>query len=457
MPDEPTQEESIEKAVSSALESEREGLSEEMKAHLSGEQEERFSKWEKSLDEIRSQLTDKGKEDKADPGAEKVQDLEKRLVEFESEHKNLKEKLRLVKAQPTLPAKATQESRMALASDMIMARMLFQQGDENRAKHMRETLIGRAPYLKGPIEELRTLDTGLFPAGALEPETANAFIDFVISQQATLSIINVTRMNSPQGHTDEMRVASRQLRLAVEATATAVADAITFKRRTLTTVEKIWSEDISLTLLEDAIERRGTEGRISRLIATQFGTDCNDLGWNGVAGDSDPFITINNGWLFFLKNSQDSDVNDEDLSVSAPTVPSEAFARMWRKLPTKFLGRTDLRFFVPVQAAQIYADELSARQTQLGDGVMVNGFPAMRYFGMPITAETHIPSSAGRLFLTPAVNLTWGIQRQMTLDTEWIPRKRIIEYTLASRSDYEYTTGEAVVNGKNAPAAVVGS
>jgi hypothetical protein len=234
---------------------------------------------------------------------------------------------------------------------------------------------------------------------------------------------------------------------ATEATAPSVADAVTAARRTMTTVEVIWAEDLTLTFLEDNIERRGAEGHIARMLATGFGNDSNDLAWNGNASSSDTFVGINNGWIVLAL--ADSDVNDVTSYGSAIDTTTEVMHELWKSVPTKFLGRTDYVFFVPVTFAQNYAEEVSARLTGLGDQVLVNGFPALRYFGKRVIPEPHLAAASGYVVVTPTANLHFGIQRAITVDSEWQPRKRIVEYTITARTDYEYATGEAIVLGQN--------
>ena len=206
-----------------------------------------------------------------------------------------------------------------------------------------------------------------------------------------------------------------------------------------------------MTLLEDAIERAGTEGHIARIIATAFGNDSNDLVWNGDEADSDPWVSINDGFLVLLQSSQDADITDVDLTAAPVVTNNDALSELIQNMPDKFLGRTDHVFWAAVTFAQKYAESVSARETALGDQVLVQGFPALRYFGIPVVPETHIGSAARRLILTPSSNLFWGIQRVLRIDSEFKPRRRVVEYTLTSRTDAEYATGQPVVNGTLVP------
>ncbi|MEE8262723.1 MAG: hypothetical protein V3R83_09705 [Gammaproteobacteria bacterium] len=421
----------------------REGILEEIQEGLSGEESERFKSLDDGLEAVRKELAAKFKEKPLEPGAPDVKDLEKRLEAAETKQVETEEKLRLLKAAPTLPQKKD--------GDLDWKGSIMTLG-QSELEYLSTYYLPAS--LSGPSSaERKALDSALFATGGKLPaEVADRFIDFIIEEQVALSRVVTRRMNSPQGHTDELRVATRSIRKAIEATAPALADAVTTKRRTLDTVEIIWTEDITLTLLEDNIERAGMEGHIAQIIATQFGNDSNDLAWNGDEADSNAFVSINDGWLLLLQNSKDSDVTDVD-HTSAVT-NTQVLSDTLQGMPSKFLGRTDHVFWVGVTFGQKYAEEVSTRETALGDQVLVEGFPALRYFGIPVVPDTHIASVSRRVILTPTTNLFWGIQRVFRVDSEFIPRRRLVEYTLTSRTDVEYATGEAVVNGFNVPVSL---
>lgn len=404
------------------------GLSAEEIAELTEQMRAVVSPLEDKLRSLQDEL-DRLRDAGERPDSPKVQDLEARLIEVE-------ENLRRTTARPSLPADPERRGenlfRGAFLRDLEEARKAFR------------TLFD---------PNTRAIDSSLFSSGGkLNPDQADAFIDFLIEKQTTLSRISVRRMMSPQGHTDELTVAARKIRLATEATAPSVANAVGTRRRTLTTVEVIWAEDITLTFLEDNIEKRGAETHIARLLATQFGNDLNDLGWNGDTaagvGPDQAFLQVNDGWIKLF--GADADVNDFD--ATGATAVSAVLKGMHKLLPVEFKGRTDLAYFVPVGTAEEYANEVSKRETGLGDGVLVNGFPALRYFGRPVIPEPHLQGD--NAVLTPASNLFFGIQRSMTVDSEWVPRKRVIEYTLTARIDYEYANGKAVTLADNIPAAL---
>ena len=431
--------EEVQKAVKDELAEFKGETVEEVRQALSDERAEDFKEMEKTLGEVSLKLVELAKTGEAAPDAQVVKDLEERLDENEAAQEKIREELRLSMASQVVIAPK------ALTPEEMDWKGCFVNVTDDLKEYLRSYWMGGMAN----VEE-RVLGSGLFATGGKLPaEVADAFIDFVIEQQATLSRVVTIRMNAPEGHTDELRVSVRKIRKAVEATAPALADSVTTHRRTLTTVETILAEDITMTFLEDNIERAGAESHIARIIATAFGNDSNDLVWNGDDASSDPFILINDGLLKKFQNSVDSDVTDSDESAS--TTNTQVLQNLLEKMPDQFLGRTDHAYWMAVTFAQKYADEVSKRETALGDQVLIQGFPALRYFGIPIVPETHIKTASRRGILTPTTNIFWGVQRVFRVDSEFKPRRRVIEYTLSARTDVEYATGVPVVNGFDIP------
>jgi len=429
----------VKDAVAGELGNLKDNIALDLKKQFSDEDAERHKVWEKSLSEIKKSLIEMGQSREIQPDDRIVVDLQSKIDEQEARQNDLEEKLRLA------------QTAQVVVAPQGKPELDWKGRFCNVTEELKQYLRSYWMALDDGVET-RALDTGLFATGgALPAEVRDAFIDFVIEQQATLSRIVVIRMNAPTGHTDEMRVSTRVLRKATAGVAPAVADSVTTSRRSLNPVEMILAEDITMTFLEDNIERAGAEGRIARLIATAFGNDSNDLVWNGLESDSDPWVSINDGYLFLLQNSENSDITDVDLTAAPVVTNADALSELIQNMPDKFLGRTDHVFWAAVTFAQKYAESVSARETQLGDQVLIQGFPALRYFGIPVIPETHIASTARRLILTPTSNLFWGIQRVLRVDSEFKPRRRVVEYTLTARTDAEYATGEPVVNGVLVP------
>lgn len=391
----------------------------------------------REIQEIRGRLREL--EGRVRPDDSRVQDLEARLAEL--------------------------EDRLRLSQVGVVGR-----GSTANLDSQFLAVAARAIPEDTPIK--RAIDTSLIAnAGKLNPEQADAFIDYVVSQQVTLSRIRVRRMRAPQALIEELTVSARRLRAATEGTAPAVADAFSTKKRTLTTVEVIWGEDVTLSFLEDNIEGRAAENHIARLLATQFGNDLADLGWKGNTslpatitdlnndGRDDTtgltqadhtFLRINDGWLRVLETATET----KTYNASGATKASVILQNMLRLLPDRYQG-LDLAYFVPPELAMAYADELAARATGLGDQAVVQGIPVLRYFGYPVIPDPYLRREGNlprRAVLTPLDNLVFGVQRDVTIDAMWQPRRRVVEYTVTARVDYEVANPDAAVLATNIPA-----
>lgn len=369
-----------------------------------------------------------------EPTTQSVRDLEGRLATME-------EALRLAQANPVAGGAgagtpdADAGFRGAFFSNIEQVRQAFRSG-----------MLA---------DGTRAIDTSLFAnGGRMNPEQAASFIDYLVEQQITLNRVQTRRMTANQALIEELLVGARKMRGAAENTGPAVVNAASTKKRSLSTTEVIWAEDITLTFLEDNIERRGAEQHIARMLATQFGNDMNDLAWNGDTGtaNTDPdfdFLKIENGWLKIAAGDAGVKVVDAAGAGSAKAVLQKTL----KALPVKYKGRTDLAFFVPVAFAEKYADEVADRVSPLGDQTIINGLPQLRYFGIPLIPDPAL--KAAKIELTPVVNKIFGVQRNLTVDSQWQPRKRAVEFTMTARIDFEYANTDAVVLTNNVPAALL--
>jgi hypothetical protein len=405
----------------------------ELEASISAAFELRWTEHQKKLESLEERGTA--------PNDQKVIDLEKRLDDKDNEIAKLAEQLRLVLASAgALPGQnATHDGKCDFKG------LFIPDVDAVRAA------------FRDSRNTTKAIDTALFVGGAgeLPIEVADAFIDLIVEETTTLSRVTNRTMNGPTAGIDELRYAARQIIAATEGTAPSVADALTLVRRTLTSVETILAEDITLSFLEDNIEKQGVEAHIASIMARKYGTDLNDLFINGDT-TTGTFLVINNGIIVLAL--ADADVTD--VALAGATTVAGALNLTLRGMPSRFLTIPDLAFILPTGTAQSYADEFSARQTSQGDDVLINGFPALRYFGRPVIPEPHMSeATAGitsdrKILFTSLSRMVNGIQRNFRIDSMWQPRKRVVEYTLTARTDAQYVSGEIISLGDGLIAAL---
>jgi len=360
--------------------------------------------------------------------AEQVKDLEAKLAEAETKQADIEEQFRLIKVGGAMTPQTKKDPFKGI---------LFKDQKE-LARALRDVAYD---------ENTKSVSSTLFAtAGRLPAEAVDGFWKSVIDQQVTLKAITNRAMMAGTGTTDELTVTARSMVAATEGSTVSDNAAVSARRRTITNVEVAWGCDITKTFLEDNIERENAEATIMGQIALQFGNDIADLGWNGDDDSSTTFLAINDGWLTLAgADTYVNDVTSYDSGATASDVLLE-----WRKsMPTKFRNIPDLTYFVPYNFAENYADEVASRATGLGDQVLINGLPALRYFGHRIIADPYLASTTG--MYTPASNLYLAYRRAITVDATWVPRTRLVEITLTARNDYEYASGQAIVLGTNIP------
>lgn len=274
------------------------------------------------------------------------------------------------------------------------------------------------------------LNTG----GRLNPQQADRFITYMVDQSAFLQEIRLERMDSPTFDLDTLGVGSRLIRKAVEAQEPTNVVGIQTGKKQLNTVEAILPADISITFLEDNIERAGAEDTIARLLAAQFKNDLIDLMFNGDTGDvgspDHDFLILDDGLIKLAKASTGTHKFDTNASTDYKGV---VFPGMLQMLPDKWKqDKESLRFLVSPSVAEAYVDQLATRNTQLGDELLQTGRLPM-FQGVKIRPVPYLPDNV--LFLTPIKNIAAGVQRQFTVDRERRPRRRIVEYTMTMRFD----------------------
>lgn len=380
------------------------------------------------------------------PDAPKVLDVEEQLAEVRAELSEEVRKLRVAVDGTPHPDRNERGARDVFSGVFVR--------DANRVREG----IREHGGIENAVNKRAFDTTDLATAGQLNAQQANAFIDSIIAEQDTLSRIRTMRMSSPTRLIEELTLGKRKIRKATEGAAPTNLANVGSRKRTLTTVETILPEDLTLSALEDNIERGGLEQHIARILSTQFGNDLNDLGWNGEASftstDSDlqGFLSINNGWFQIMG----ADANVSDYDATGDSTHTEVLNSTLKTMPNKYKrGGLTHYFFVPVEFAEGYLDELSSRATALGDTVLRSGLPAVPYFGIMLIADNAIDPSDAKLVLTPGDNLVFGIQRDLRVESEYQPRKRLVEYTLTARTDFEVVDPNAIVLTSNIPSGLL--
>lgn len=362
---------------------------------------------------------------------EKVTDLEKQLNEAEARsHEKLEalqEEIRLAQAAPFV---AAEEKNV----------------DPFKGAFFRNLDEARGGLLGGETRAVNT--TAIASAGKMNADQASAFLDYVVGDNPTLSVIEKRMMSGPTADLDRISVDARKLIAATEGdNASLDTDGINFTKKTLTTTEAIWAEDLTLSFLEDNIAGGNAESQVAAVVGKAIGEELNDLAWNG-DGATGTFLAINTGF----EDLFDADTDTNEVDGSGETTAKGVLKLTYKTMPSQYRTLSGQTIFASPGLATLYMDEVAGRATALGDSALVGGMSGLSYFGVPIVVDRHL--GAAQCYMSPRDNMVFGVQRDITSESEWNPRRRRIELTVSLRFDYQIKFGGVVVRTHSLASAV---
>lgn len=293
--------------------------------------------------------------------------------------------------------------------------------------------------------------------GYLNPEQSNAFIRKLLVQPTLLKQARSVTMTAPKRDIDKIGFGTRILH-AAPSSGTALDSTKRSKPTTekvsLSTKEVIAEVNLPYDVIEDNIERGlignrqdvggqptsgGLRDTIMDLIAERAALDLEELALLGDTSSSDPYLAQLNG---FLKQATSNVVD-----ATGVPIDKSLFKEGLQAMPDQYLrNRVAMRHFLSVDNELEYRDYLGNRNTTLGDA-MIQGVAPVFGMGVPVQAAALMPSSDG-LLLDPT-NMVFGIQRQISIETDKDIRARVYIIVLTARIDFVYEEEEAVVHYKN--------
>lgn len=292
--------------------------------------------------------------------------------------------------------------------------------------------------------------------GKLNPEQTSAFIRKLIDQPTMLRNARTVQMNSPQREINKIGFGSRILRPAVSNTALDAADRVkpTTEQILLSTKEVIAEVHLPYDVIEDNIERArvdesvaagpggvagGIKDTIMTLIAERAALDLEELALNGDTASGDTYLALIDGWLKLA--------NVNTLDVLSAAISKDMFKGGLKTMPSKYLrNRPAMGHFVSVDNETEYRDTLANRETGMGDN-MIAGTNAVFGFGVPVVPVALMPETDG--LFTQAQNLIWGIQRDVSIETDKDIRARAYIIVLTARVDFKLEEPDAAVRYTN--------
>lgn len=314
-------------------------------------------------------------------------------------------------------------------------------------------LIKKADWAVGDL----TADGGL-----LNPEQANTFIRKLLVQPTLLNSARTVTMSSPQRKINKIQFANRILMPATSGVALDADTSPTNRRSkptteqiTLTTDEVIAEIRIPYDVIEDNIERGnigaqmdvggtptsgGIKDTIMTLIAERAALDLEELALLGdTVGGADAYLQMKDGFLV----QSTSNVVD----FGAAPIGKDLFKQGLQTMPDQYLRNLNsLRHYVSVNNEIAYRDSLANRETGLGDA-QIQGTSPVFGFGVPVEMVSLMPGAQG--LLTNPLNLIFGIQRQIHIETDKDISAREYIIVLTARVDFKVEEEEAMVKYSN--------
>lgn len=274
--------------------------------------------------------------------------------------------------------------------------------------------------------------------GYLNPEQADRFIEMVIDQPTILKEVRTVKMNAPQRKIEKIGFDSRILHVA-PASGTALDETKRSKPTTdkieLNTTEYIAEVRIPYDVLEDNIERENLEDTIMRNMAKRVSLDLEEILIKSDTASGDPDLAAKDG-LLKLATSHVVDMSGDPISKAV-------FKAGVKSMPNKYLrARDQFRFWVSPDQETEYRDQLSDRESALGDAVL-EGYRPVYAYGVPVVPASLMP--ADTVLFTHPQNIVFGVQRQISVETDKDISARMYIIVLTLRIDFKYETEDAVV------------
>jgi hypothetical protein len=297
--------------------------------------------------------------------------------------------------------------------------------------------------------------------GILAPEQARRFIDYVWDATVLAKDGRRVTMRANTMEIEKVNVGERVIRAAAQGSQNYTNTGATFTKVELTTKKIRLDWEVSTESLEDNIEGGALEDHLVRLMTNAFANDIEDLAING-DGRTGDFLSIMNGFVNHVKT--DGDAHEAVVTVSNDNWTTDAMQKIILAMPRKYRAiKSNLKFYAGTDAFQgivknngTLADAVAEaftgrmpgstqanRQNYLdGLGQTFGGARTTRVLGIEVQEVPYYP--AGYIDLTFPANRVWGMQRDITVNREYVAKKDTIEYTVFVRFGIQWEEEDAI-------------
>ena len=288
-------------------------------------------------------------------------------------------------------------------------------------------------------------------SGILRPEQARQFIDYVWDGTVLAKDGRRVTMRANTMELEKVNVGERVIRAANQGDATYTNAGATFSKVELTTKKIRLDWEVSSEALEDNVEGAALEDHLVRLMTNAFANDIEDLAING-DGTTGDFLSIMEG--FHHLETGNGDAHEYAATVSDNEFTPEILQGVINALPRKYRAlKSGLKFYAGTDAFQgiVKANGTGSsniwtenyRNSYLaGTDQVIGEARTTRVLGIPVMEVPYYPE--GFVDLTFPSNRVWGIQRDITVNREYVAKKDTIEYTVFIRFGIQWEEEDAI-------------
>jgi hypothetical protein len=266
--------------------------------------------------------------------------------------------------------------------------------------------------------------------GLLLPEQANTFIDMVVEQPTILAQVRQQRMNGPQMKINRLGFDQRIMHAATQTggqndngsndrwLAAAKRSKPLSSQIQLDTKEVIAEVRIPYEVMEDNIEQGNFEAHVMRQIAARAALDFEEFALFSDTASGDADLALQDGWLKRITSNvlDNASAGAKDAMITAALLT----------IPQRYLRNLNaMRAYISIaNKIKFQADRINRIGT-LGDASAVANVDLYSQ-GVkidPVSTLAADGTGAKGIFTYPQ-NLVFGIQRQMTVETDKDIRSR---------------------------------
>jgi len=281
--------------------------------------------------------------------------------------------------------------------------------------------------------------------GYLNPEQSNAFIRKLLVAPTLLAQVRRVTMSAPIRKINKISFQSRILNAGTGGSGPLTQPlgsnsraAPTTEQITLQTHEVIAEVYLPYDVIEDNIEggnvgtfneggnppmAGGFRDTIVSLIAERVAIDLEEQFINGDSASGDSYLAQTNG-LLKLVTSNIVDAGGQSINRTLLKNGMKILPSQYRR------NRAALAHFLSTEQEIEYRDTIAQRETSLGDAQLQSTAPVYAA-GSPVVGVPLMPGSSG--VLTNPLNLIFGVQRDIMMETDKIITQRVYVIVVTAR------------------------